>query len=277
MYLRNTSMPLFPMVCGTFLDIKSALELIQSCVSCASHKHYLFFYADVHIPVSGENMEGRDAWQAYLQSGHQITQRVAVAFLDHGPFCNPQIRPPSMHAGVDEITNNRLMTFSPWPTQLLEKSHPLWGFRGDTIVADRTGIFPLKWLTHALQERRMGHVPPTNEDYARADYNSIIFALMRTLYGKCVRHCQWLLHDCNGGFCVLPPFHKGGLHLRTLQITRRLQSQPEYLQARRKYPPRRVRGHSAMQRKVQEKVSTNLRQGGKHQHRLFPPMPPRRR
>ena len=136
MYLRTTSLPLFPMVCGSFLDIKSALELIQSCVSCASHKHYLFYYADVHIPVVGESMEGRDAWQAYLQSGHPITQRVAVAFFDHGPFCNPQIRPPTMHAGVDEITNNRLMTLSPRPTQLLEKSHPLWGFRGDTIVAD---------------------------------------------------------------------------------------------------------------------------------------------
>ena len=136
MYLRTTSMPLFPMICGTFLDIKSALELIQSCVSCASHKHYLFFYADVHIPVSGENMEGQDAWQAYLRSDHQLTQRVAVAFLDHGPFCNPQIRPPSFHAGVDEITHSQLMAFSPRPTQLLEKSHPLWGFRGDTIVAD---------------------------------------------------------------------------------------------------------------------------------------------
>ena len=49
------------------------------------------------------------------------------------------------------------------------------------MEADRTGIFPLKWLTHALREERMGYIPPTNEDYARADYDSIIFALMRNL------------------------------------------------------------------------------------------------
>ena len=58
MYLHTTSLPFFPMVCGSFLHIKSALEFIQSCASFASHKHYLFYYADVHIPVVGESMEG---------------------------------------------------------------------------------------------------------------------------------------------------------------------------------------------------------------------------
>ena len=94
MFLSVASLPLLPMLCGTLLDIKSALALTQSCVNCAAHKQYLFYYADVHIPVRGQSREGTDAWEAYLQSDHPIVQRVAVGFLDHGPFCNPQRRPP---------------------------------------------------------------------------------------------------------------------------------------------------------------------------------------
>ena len=60
----------------------------------------------------------------------------------------------------------------------------------------------------------MGWVPPTFEDYARTDYDSLIFATSRTLHGSCVRRCHWLLeHDCSGsiggGRCILPSFHKG--------------------------------------------------------------------
>ena len=60
----------------------------------------------------------------------------------------------------------------------------------------------------------MGWVPPTLEDYAKADYGSFIFAISRTLHGSCVRSCHWLLeHECSGsiggGRCMLPSFHKG--------------------------------------------------------------------
>jgi hypothetical protein len=61
-----------------------------------------------------------------------------------------------MHSHEDEIQNDRLMAFSPRPVLYKEKSHPLWGFRGHAIVAERTGIFPLKWLTKSLRERRIG-------------------------------------------------------------------------------------------------------------------------
>ena len=108
MYLRTTTFPLFPMFCGTFLDIRSALIFIQVWKDCAVHKYHLFYYADV-----------RDAWQAYLQTDENIIQRIAVAFLVRGPFCNPRVRPPSMQAGQDEITNNRLMTFRPRLVQYL--------------------------------------------------------------------------------------------------------------------------------------------------------------
>ena len=133
----------------------------------------------------------------YLRTTHQgITMRVAVAFLDHGPFCNPQVWPPIMSTGDDEITNNRLMCFSPRPVQLYEKSHPLWGFRGRVIDAEQTGIFPLKWLTAWKN--------------ANSRYDDLVFPLIRTLYGKCTRYCHWLLeHDCAQGSCILPPFPKG--------------------------------------------------------------------
>jgi hypothetical protein len=119
-----------------------------------------------------------------------------------------------MHSHEDEIKNDRLMVFSPRPVLLHEKSHPLWGFRGSVIESDRTGIFPLKWFTKSLRERQIGYVPPTIEEYARTDYDSLVFAITRTLAGKCVRSCHWLLeHDCSGGQgggrCIFPPFHKG--------------------------------------------------------------------
>ena len=68
MFLSVTSMPLFPMMCGMLLDIQSALALTQSCVNCAAHKQYLFYYADVHFPVRGPSREGTDVWEAYLRS-----------------------------------------------------------------------------------------------------------------------------------------------------------------------------------------------------------------
>ena len=37
MYSRTTSMPLFPIVCRTFLDIKSALIVIQVSKYCSMH------------------------------------------------------------------------------------------------------------------------------------------------------------------------------------------------------------------------------------------------
>ena len=121
-------------------------------------------------------------------------QRIAIAFLDHGSFCNPRARPPSMQAGQDEITNNGLMTFSP---------------SSENMVADQTGIFPLKCLTMALCETSMGYIPPTPEEMARTDFDSHVFAVLRTLDGKCTRHCQWLLaHDCVQVCCVLPPSTK---------------------------------------------------------------------
>ena len=62
----------------------------------------------------------------------------------------------------------------------------------------------------ALRETRMGYIPPSLEEMARADYDILVFAMLRSLYGKCTRHCQWLLdHDCSQGCCALPPFHKG--------------------------------------------------------------------
>ena len=115
-----------------------------------------------------------------------------------------------MHCHDDEIKNDRLMAFSPRPVLYNEKSHPLWGFRGEVITAERTGIFPLKWLTRSFRERRIGYIPPTIEEYARTDYESLVFAISRTLAGKCVRPCNWLLeHDCQMGLCTFPPFHKG--------------------------------------------------------------------
>ena len=104
-----------------------------------------------------------------------------------------------MHRHDDEIKNDRLMAFSPRPVLLNEKSHPLWGFRGFVITADRTGTFPLKWLTQSLRERRIGWVLPTIEVYASTDYDSLVFAISRTLAGARVRSCHWLLeHDCSG-------------------------------------------------------------------------------
>ena len=142
LFLNVTSMPLFPMLCGTLLDIQSALALTQSCVNCAAHKQYLFYDADVHTPVRGQSREGTDAWEAYLRYDRPIVQRVAVGFLDHGPFCNPQASLPSMNPHIGEIKNDRLMAFSPRPVLLHEKSHPLWGFRGEEISANRTSISP---------------------------------------------------------------------------------------------------------------------------------------
>ena len=111
----------------------------------------------------------------------------------------------------------------------------LWGFRGFVITADRTGIFPLKWLTQSLRERRIGWVPPTIEEYARTDYDSLVFAISRTLAGKCVRSCHWLLeHDCSGsiggGRCIFPPFHKRFVHVRAMQIAHWLQDRPKHCQ-----------------------------------------------
>ena len=158
----------------------------------------------------GYVMEDNNAWVEYLRTENKIIQRIAVGLLDHGPFCNPRQRPPSMHRHDDEIKNDQLMSFSPRPILYNEKSHPLWGFRGDAIAADRTGIFPLKWLTRSLRERRMGYIPPTLEAYALTDYDSLVFAMSRTLAGKCVTKCHWLLeHDCHQGLCTFPPFHKG--------------------------------------------------------------------
>ena len=165
-------------------------------------------------PVQGLSRENRNEWEEYFPSDNRIIQRIVVGFLDHGPFCNPQQRPPSMHSHDDEIKNDKLMVFSPRPVLLHEKSHPLWGFRGSVIESDRTGIFPFNWMIKSLRERRIGYVPPTIEEYARTDYDSLVFAITRTLAGKCVRSCHWLLeHDCSGGQgggrCIFPPFHKG--------------------------------------------------------------------
>ena len=178
----------------------------------------------MHLPVVGESREGRDTWQAYLQTEEKIIQGNAVAFLAHGPFCNPRVRPPSMQAGQDEITNNRLMTFSPRPVQCLEKSHPVLGFRGENIVADQSGIFPLKWLTMALRETRMGYVPPSFEEMARADYDSLAFAMLRTFYGKCTRHCQWLLEKLHPRLLCPPTFPQRCVHMLTMQNPVQLQA-----------------------------------------------------
>jgi hypothetical protein len=42
MFLSVTSLPLFPMMCGTFLDIQSALSLTQSCRNCQSTSNTCF-------------------------------------------------------------------------------------------------------------------------------------------------------------------------------------------------------------------------------------------
>ena len=95
--------------------------------------------------------------EKYLRTTKQtITMRVAFAFLDHGSFCNPHVRLPSMCAGDDDITNIRLMCFSPRPVQLYGKSHSLWVRGGGVIDADHTGILLFKLLTNAIRERRLG-------------------------------------------------------------------------------------------------------------------------
>ena len=66
-----------------------------------------------------------------------------------------------MHRHDDEIKNDRLMAFSPRPVLLHENSHPLWGFRGFVITADRTGIFPFK-MVDAVPEGKTNRLGPTN-------------------------------------------------------------------------------------------------------------------